>query len=262
MRGYESFNFPAFDEATDRLRRYGYGAISPAEMDREKGLDETQNTTEGFDVADALRRDTAAIADPECNGIVLLPGWENSRGARAERAFAEAIDKDVRLYLVADSGDPYLPDAAEVEAETALVNRMTSTLVTAAGQVCAEDHEVAATHSPDGGLYPRTEVVVTDPTTGGQKGSKLARFDLIPQDALFALAEHFGKGAMKYEDRNWERGYAWSHSFAALNRHLWSWWGGEDVDPETGSNHMTAVAWHALARVAFQARGSGTDTRP
>ena len=106
------------------------------------------------------------------------------------------------------------------------------------------------------------EVRVTDPETGGQKGSKLARYDLIPHEALHALAEHFGRGAEKYDDRNWERGYDWALTFAALNRHLWAWWGGEDVDPETGSSHMTAVAWHAFVAVTFQARGLGTDTRP
>ena len=106
------------------------------------------------------------------------------------------------------------------------------------------------------------EVRVTDPETGGQKGSKLARYDLIPHEALHALAEHFGRGAEKYDDRNWERGYDWALTFAALNRHLWAWWSGEDVDPETGSNHMTAVAWHAFVAVTFQARSLGRDSRP
>lgn len=106
-----------------------------------------------------------------------------------------------------------------------------------------------------------TETRVTDPVTGAQKGSKLARYDLIPSDVLLALAEHYGRGARKYADRNWEAGYRWGLSFAALMRHAWAWWGGEDVDEETGSSHMTAVAWHAFALATFQARGRGTDDR-
>lgn len=43
------------------------------------------------------------------------------------------------------------------------------------------------------------EVRVTS-ETGASKGSKLARFDLIPQDALWELAEHYGKGAEKYDE--------------------------------------------------------------
>lgn len=106
------------------------------------------------------------------------------------------------------------------------------------------------------------EVRVVDPDTGGEKGSKLARFDLIPQDALWALAEHFGQGAKKYEDRNWERGYDWALSQAALMRHLSAYLQGEDYDEETGSLHITAVTWHALALLTFQLRGIGKDTRP
>ena len=106
-----------------------------------------------------------------------------------------------------------------------------------------------------------TEVQVIDSFTGGQKGSKLARFDLVPAGPLYDLAEHYGRGAIKYADRNWEKGYNWSLSFAALNRHLWAWWNGENVDPETGSSHLTAVAWHAFALREFEARGLGTDSR-
>src|SRR5512146_2965093 len=90
----------------------------------------------------------------------------------------------------------------------------------------------------------KTEVRVVDPNTGGEKGSKLARFDLLPVLPLTELAEHFGRGAKKYADRNWERGYKWSLSFAALMRHAWAFWGGEDIDPETGTPHIIAVAWH------------------
>jgi len=105
------------------------------------------------------------------------------------------------------------------------------------------------------------EEIVVDEKTGGRKGQKLARFDLIPHDALWDIAEHFGKGSRKYEDRNWERGYNWSLSFGAMMRHAWAFWGGEDVDEETGSCHMTAAAWHAMCLLAFYLRGDGTDNR-
>lgn len=109
------------------------------------------------------------------------------------------------------------------------------------------------------GLNPTTEVRVTDPTTGGQKGSKLARFSLIPAEFLWALATHYGIGAQKYEDRNWERGYKWSLSVDALERHLNQWKLGENLDVETGSHHLIAVAWHACALFVFGKRGLGTD---
>lgn len=103
------------------------------------------------------------------------------------------------------------------------------------------------------------EVRVVDPTTGGEKGRKLARFSLIPRDFLWALAEHYGRGARKYDDRNWERGYQWSLSLDALDRHLAQWLMGEDDDPETGSSHLVAVAWHVIALWWWQKRGLGVD---
>lgn len=101
-----------------------------------------------------------------------------------------------------------------------------------------------------------------DESTGGRKEVKLARFDLIPVGPLTALAEHYGRGALKYEDRNWEKGYPWSLSYAALLRHLTAWWEGEDDDPETGSSHLAAVAWHAFALLEFIESHPEKDNRP
>lgn len=98
--------------------------------------------------------------------------------------------------------------------------------------------------------------------TGGVKGKKLARFDLIPPEALWGLALQYGIGAQKYDDRNWERGYDWSLSFAAMQRHAWAFWSGEDIDPETTNHHLAAVAFHAFSLLTFWARGVGNDDRP
>lgn len=98
-----------------------------------------------------------------------------------------------------------------------------------------------------------------DPRTGGEKGSKLARFSLIPPEFLWALAEHYGVGARKYADRNWERGYKWSLSVDALERHLTQFKLGEWTDPETGSAHLIAAAWHCVALFIFKIRGLGTN---
>lgn len=107
------------------------------------------------------------------------------------------------------------------------------------------------------------EEVRTVSSTGGQKGSKLARFDLIPAEPLWKLAEHYGIGAMKYDDNNWRLGYDWKYSYAALQRHATAWWEGQEFGYETFAhretgeeitveiNHMIAVAWHAFALYWF-----------
>lgn len=98
-------------------------------------------------------------------------------------------------------------------------------------------------------------------STGGKKGMKLARFDLIPTRPLAILAEHYGRGAEKYADRNWERGVDWSKNYAALMRHITAWWGGED-DDEIGSPHLAAVAWHAFSLLEYAQTHPELDDRP
>jgi hypothetical protein len=91
--------------------------------------------------------------------------------------------------------------------------------------------------------------------TGASKGVKDARFDLVPSRPLRLLAEHYGRGARKYERvgpvDNWRLGYPYSSSIAALHRHLNAFTSGEDIDEETGSHHLVAVAWHAFTMLEF-----------
>lgn len=113
----------------------------------------------------------------------------------------------------------------------------------------------------------QNEIRVVDPKTGGEKGSKLQRFCLIPRDFIWALAQHYGQGAKKYADRNWERGYAWGLTVDAHDRHLGAWihgtpengWVPEDNDPETGSSHLICAIWHLVALWWFHRYGRGTD---
>ena len=103
------------------------------------------------------------------------------------------------------------------------------------------------------------EIRITDSTTGGQKGQKLARFSLIPARWLWELAEHYGRGTLKYSDRNWELGYKWSLSLDAHSRHLSQWLQGEIRDQETGTHHLVAAAWHLISLWFYDTYGKGTD---
>jgi hypothetical protein len=87
-------------------------------------------------------------------------------------------------------------------------------------------------------------------------------FELIPPEVMEALAWHYLLGARKYERRNWELGMNWCRCFGSMMRHAWAWMRGEDFDPETGSHHMIAVAWNAIALFTYATRGIGVDDRP
>jgi hypothetical protein len=83
------FNYPAFESAAAILRANGFSIVSPSELDdpetraaalaNETGSGQSNGHTWG----DFLSRDVKIVAD-EVNGMILLPGWEKSRGARLE----------------------------------------------------------------------------------------------------------------------------------------------------------------------------------
>ena len=110
MRGIPNFNFPAFHHAAEILRLGGHEVFSPAEHDiktngpeignNPTGSEEIATKKCGFSIREALGADTAWIcAHAEC--VALLPGWENSKGANAEKALAEALGLQV---IILNSG--------------------------------------------------------------------------------------------------------------------------------------------------------------
>lgn len=93
MSGLPQFNFPAFDAAAKLLRERGYEIVSPAELDDEEtraealespdGKPTQRDKVNGHTWGDFLARDVKIVAD-QVRGIVFLPNWEKSRGARLE----------------------------------------------------------------------------------------------------------------------------------------------------------------------------------
>ncbi|MCG7607123.1 DUF4406 domain-containing protein [Mycobacterium sp. CnD-18-1] len=82
MSGIEDFNHPAFHAKALELRAAGEEVINPAEFDAEIGPDQSWDTY--------LRRDLVLLAE-KCDKVVLLPGWEDSKGAQLERYVAEKL---------------------------------------------------------------------------------------------------------------------------------------------------------------------------
>ena len=106
MRGIKDFNFPLFLEASEQLRAQGYSVFNPAERDLQQyGVGVFNSPTGdfkdiahiGFSLRAALAADTKYICE-EAEAIVLLPGWEKSMGAVAEKSLAEALGLDVFYY--------------------------------------------------------------------------------------------------------------------------------------------------------------------
>lgn len=87
------------------------------------------------------------------------------------------------------------------------------------------------------------------------------RMDLIPPEAMNALAEVLTIGAVKYGDRNWEKGIAWSRVFGATMRHIWSWFARQDLDQETRLSHLKHAFCNLAFLVTYEERHEGQDDR-
>lgn len=85
---------------------------------------------------------------------------------------------------------------------------------------------------------------------------------LLPADAVEEIVKVLQFGATKYGERNWEAGMGWNRPFAALMRHMWSWWRREEVDPETGLSHLAHAGCCLLFLLAYVKRAVGKDNRP
>lgn len=82
MTGYPECNYPAFNEAADRLRGAGYHVVNPASFGN------------GRHYVDFIREDLRMLLD--CHGVATLDGWWESVGARNEAQVAGILKMPVR----------------------------------------------------------------------------------------------------------------------------------------------------------------------
>lgn len=90
MTGLPDLNYPAFMTAAEHLRALGHEVYNPAEWETRYNKGVFNHTIAFADYCTFISR--------EADGLVVLPGWENSPGATAEVALAQAIKKPIFLY--------------------------------------------------------------------------------------------------------------------------------------------------------------------
>lgn len=97
MTGFPDFNFPAFNAAAERWRHAGWDVINPAE--------EFEGRTD-LEREVYLRRDIENLL--RVDGLALLPGWADSKGARLELAIAQELG--LSIFNAETMGPAFLPD--------------------------------------------------------------------------------------------------------------------------------------------------------
>lgn len=84
------------------------------------------------------------------------------------------------------------------------------------------------------------------------------RWDLLPMSEIEDIVKLYHRGAKKYKPDSWKQlNDGFNRYRAALLRHMMAYLNGERYDKETGSNHLTAVAWNAIAMLWFDKHGKG-----
>lgn len=91
MSGLPESNYPAFHAAAAKLRAMGHVVLNPAE-----NPEPACGTWQGY-----MRMALAQLV--QCDGVVLLPGWSDSRGALLERELAQTLGMDLSYFV--EAGD-------------------------------------------------------------------------------------------------------------------------------------------------------------
>lgn len=100
MTGYPRYNFDKFYECEAWLKERGIKTHNPARVDQEVyGFNPDWSVEQqGFNVEAALSRDVEFIVSGACTGVVVLPEWELSTGAKWEVGVAQTIGLPVHEW--------------------------------------------------------------------------------------------------------------------------------------------------------------------
>ena len=87
------------------------------------------------------------------------------------------------------------------------------------------------------------------------------RMELLPVLPLEAVARVLTIGARKYDQDNWRKGFDYSRTYGAAQRHLSDWYKGIDLDDDTSENHLAHAICNLMFLLEFEHSGKGNDDR-
>ena len=90
---------------------------------------------------------------------------------------------------------------------------------------------------------------------GNRNNEGKTTYHLLSWKAIEEICKVYMMGAKKYGEYNWLKGLKFSNSFNSGMRHRLAWWQGEDLDKESGLNHLAHSAWNDIANLTFALEG-------
>ncbi len=282
MSGYPQYNFPAFDEARDELRENGWQVVSPADMDREHGLDPTKNLVciylgnkKEYIFPDVDGRHTPIHEILGVKPSPLSMTWKINEQNKAdflkhamERDKAAIVNCDA-VYLLegweksegVKEELEHLTHANEAKQRTTACFKQTDHPKLALGRPSPWICHAAALcdcinyslkqpfQTLDSGEREEYETGAVRDTNRGK-----ARFDLLPYAPLKRLAGLYERGAEKYDDNNWRKGIPTNRAYESALRHLHQAnelntlkrLGRVTDDPMASEDHLAAAAFNIM----------------
>lgn len=113
----------------------------------------------------------------------------------------------------------------------------------------------------DKGLTPivsgQGEMQTTEFGAKRESNEGRGRFDLLPYEAIEALAKWYETGTQKYDERNWESGLSVKDCINRMIRHSLKAGNGW-----TDEDHLAAVMWNAAAAITMIQRKPECNDHP
>lgn len=110
-----------------------------------------------------------------------------------------------------------------------------------------------------------TDAPLTSDNPKAEAGVLKASLSYVPTGVLMELAIGMMEGGFKYGRHNYRaEGMRIRSSiyFDAVIRHLFAWWEGEDIDPESGMHHVAKAMTTLAVLRDSQMTGAFLDDRP
>lgn len=278
MRGHPEFNYPAFNSLEAWIIVHGMPVGSnsgrPAEVFN-PASNFNGDTTREF--SEYMRADIPMLA--KCQGIVLLPGWQDSEGARLEVEIGKALALDFfeavgprRTFRVNGHDRPAGWKVAPIDTPTHGYTPSASPWVAAIDEVAARldrplpegspalaDHD----HSKCEAIVAESASLVDDGRTttfssGATRDTSVGKLDyegFYSPLVMERFAQYMDKNRLQsngtYRDSdNWQAGFARLSYMKSLLRHVMDVW---HAHRDTG--HERADIEEALCAVIFNAQG-------
>ena len=96
MRGYPNYNFDKFDRIEKLLKENGIECVNPGRISRKFKEVEVNNDINVYNEMVRLQQE----AEKTCNAILLLDGWQWSKGVKLE--LKTAIENDFQFLVEED----------------------------------------------------------------------------------------------------------------------------------------------------------------